>query len=106
MWLRPRVETLNAQLRWWQYAQHPGETRVAIFYGALNLAYLVAALLGMFRWPRLAGAMLALIILRSLLLATIEAPEPRYTLECFPLLIAFAAVALARCDGQKLPQGL
>ena len=45
--------------------------------------------------------MLALIILRSLLLATIEAPEPRYTLECFPLLIAFAAVALASCDGQE-----
>jgi hypothetical protein len=102
MWLRPRVETLNAQLRWWQYAQHPGETRVAIFYGALNLAYLVAASLGMLRWPRLAGAMLALIILRSLLLATIEAPEPRYTLECFPLLIAFAAVALAGCDRQEL----
>ena len=101
MWLRPRVETLNAQLRWWRYAQHPGETRVAIFYGALNLAYLVAALLGMLRWPRLAGAMLALIILRSLLLATIEAPEPRYTLECFPLLIAFAAVAIASCDGQE-----
>jgi hypothetical protein len=101
MWLRPRVETLNAQLRWWQYARHPGETRVAIFYGALNLAYLVAALLGMLRWPRFAGAMLALIVLRSLLLATIEAPEPRYTLECFPLLIAFAAVALAGCDGQE-----
>jgi 4-amino-4-deoxy-L-arabinose transferase-like glycosyltransferase len=101
MWLRPRVETLNVQLRWWRYAQHPGETRVAIFYGALNLAYLVAALLGMLRWPRLAGAMLALIILRSLLLATIEAPEPRYTLECFPLLVVFAAVALAGCDGQE-----
>jgi hypothetical protein len=101
MWLRPRVETLNTNLRWWQYAQHPGETWVAIFYGALNLAYLVAALLGMLRWPRLAGAMLALIVLRSLLLATIEAPEPRYTLECFPLLIAFAAVAIAGCDGQE-----
>jgi Dolichyl-phosphate-mannose-protein mannosyltransferase len=101
MWLRPRVETLNAPLRWWQYAQHPEETRVAIFYGALNLAYLVAALLGMLRWPRLAGAMLGLIILRSLLLTTIEAPEARYTLECFPLLIAFAAVALAGCDGQE-----
>jgi len=98
MWLRPRVETLNGSPRWWQYAQHPRETRVAIFYGALNLAYLVAALLGALRWPRMAGSMLALIALRSLLLATLEAPEPRYTLECFPLLIALAAVALAGCD--------
>ncbi len=43
MWLRPRVETLNIQLRWWQYTQHPTETWVALFYGALNLGYLVAA---------------------------------------------------------------
>ena len=46
MWLRPRVETLNVHLRWWQYAQHPAETRVAIFYGALNLAYLAGGFPG------------------------------------------------------------
>ncbi len=95
MWLRPRVETLNAPLRWWQYAQHPSATRVAIFYGALNLAYLVGAFWGALRWPPLVGSMVALIALRSLLLATIEAPEPRYTLECFPVLIVLAAVGFA-----------
>jgi hypothetical protein len=98
MWLRPRVETLNVPLRWWQYAQHPAATRVALFYGALNLAYLVAAFLGVLRWPRLAGSMVALIALRSLLLATLEAPEPRYTLECFPGLIVLAAVAFSTCE--------
>ena len=46
MWLRPRVETMDVHLRWWEYAQHPAETRIAVFYGALNLAYLVAAVLG------------------------------------------------------------
>jgi hypothetical protein len=97
MWLRPRVETLNVPLRWWQYAQHPAATRVALFYGALNLAYLVAAFLGVLRWPRLAGSMVGLIALRSLLLATLEAPEPRYTLECFPVLIVLAAVAFSTC---------
>jgi len=91
MWLRPRVETMNIHLRWWQYAQHPAETRLAVYFGALNLAYLLAALLGALRWPRMAGAMVSLIILRSLLLATLEAPEPRYTLECFPVVIALAA---------------
>jgi hypothetical protein len=94
MWLRPRVETLNGHLRWWQYAQHPAETRMALFYGALNLAYLVAAFLGMLRWPRMAGSMVALIVLRSLLLATLETPESRYTLQCFPLLFVFAACYL------------
>jgi 4-amino-4-deoxy-L-arabinose transferase-like glycosyltransferase len=96
MWFRPRVEMLNVSLRWWQYKQHPGETRVALFYGALNLAYLAAAFLGALRWPRFAGAMVAFIILRSLLLATLEAPEPRYTLECFPVVIVLGAIALAK----------
>jgi 4-amino-4-deoxy-L-arabinose transferase-like glycosyltransferase len=95
MWLRPRVETLNGHLRWWQYTQHPAETRMAIFYGALNLAYLVAAFLGVLRWPRMAGSMVALIVLRSLLLATLETPESRYTLQCFPLLFVFTACYLS-----------
>ena len=94
MWLRPRVETGNAPLRWWQYGQHPAATWAALLYGALNLAYLVMAFLGVLRWPRMAGAMVALIALRSLLLATVEAPEARYTLECFPLLFILAACYL------------
>jgi len=39
--------------------------------------------------------MLAYIVLRSVLLATLEGPEPRYTLECFPMVIAFAARAIS-----------
>jgi len=45
--------------------------------------------------PRLWGAMLAYMLLRSALLLTIGAPETRYTLECFPMLIAGGGVALA-----------
>jgi Dolichyl-phosphate-mannose-protein mannosyltransferase len=96
MWFRPRVEMLNIELRWWQYHLHRGETRIAYAYGALNLLYLAAALLGLWYWPRFATAMVAYIILRSLLLLTLEAPEPRYTLECFPMVIAFAAVLLCK----------
>jgi hypothetical protein len=96
MWLRPRVEMLNIELRWWQYRLHHVETRISYAYGALNLAYLVAALIGAFYWPRFGTAMVAYVVLRSLLLLTLEAPEPRYTLECFPIVIAFAAVALDR----------
>jgi 4-amino-4-deoxy-L-arabinose transferase-like glycosyltransferase len=98
MWFRPRVEMFNGQLRWWQYSRHPAETSLAVLYGLLNLGYVAAAAWGALRRPPLLGAMLALIVLRSLLLATIEAPEPRYTLECFPLLIVLAAIACVRCS--------
>ena len=94
MWFRPRVEMLNIELRWWQYRLHHVETRISYAYGALNLLYLVAALIGAFYWPRYGTAMVAYVVLRSMLLATLEAPEPRYTLECFPIVIAFAALSL------------
>jgi hypothetical protein len=34
------------------------------------------------------------LLLRCLLLATMDHPEPRYTLECFPIFIVAAAAAL------------
>jgi len=35
------------------------------------------------------------VVLRCLLLATMENPEPRYSLECFPILIVAAGAALS-----------
>ncbi|HVJ07157.1 MAG TPA: glycosyltransferase family 39 protein [Acidisarcina sp.] len=96
MWLRPRVEMLPIELRWWQYWLHHNESYFAFAYGALNLGYLIAALAGLLRRPPFATAMVAYMLLRSLLLATIEAPETRYTLECYPMILALAAIAFSR----------
>lgn len=95
MWLRPRTEMLWIEMRWWQFEHHESETEFAVAYAALNLAYLVAALVGFLKRPRFAGAILAFILLRCALLLTLEAPEPRYTLECFPPLLALAGIALS-----------
>jgi hypothetical protein len=46
--------------------------------------------------------MLAYFLLRSALLTTVEAPEARYTLECFPMLFVLGGIALAWAV-QKLP---
>lgn len=96
MWLRPRTELLWIELRWWQYDIHPAETIFAWSYAGLNLLYLVAAVFGLKKWPLLSGAMLAFILMRCALLATITAPEPRYTLESFPMIIVLAAIALTK----------
>jgi hypothetical protein len=96
MWLRPRTEMLWIELRWWQYQHHRAETVFAWAYAGLNLAYLVAAVIGFLKHPRFSGVILAFVLLRCALLATLEAPEPRYTLECFPPLIVLAAIALTR----------
>ena len=94
MWLRPRVENLPIDLDWWVYSHHHVETRFSWFYAGLNAFYLLLAVGGLCLRPRLWPWMLLYMLLRSALLATIEAPEARYTLECFPMLFALGGVAV------------
>jgi hypothetical protein len=96
MWLRPRVENLPIDLDWWVYSHHYAETRFSWFYAALNAFYLVLGIAGLCLRPRFWQWMLIYFVLRSALLATIEAPEARYTLECFPMLFALGGIALYR----------
>jgi hypothetical protein len=96
MWLRPRVENLPIDLDWWVYNHHYAETRFSWFYAALNAFYILLGIAGLCLRPRFWPWMLAYFILRSALLATIEAPEARYTLECFPMLFALGGIALYR----------
>lgn len=96
MWLRPRVEILPIDLDWWNYGQHPTDTMFSWFYAGLNVAYLALAGVGLWLRPRYWQALLAYVLMRSALLLTIQAPETRYTIECFPMLLALGGVALAR----------
>jgi len=96
MWLRPRVENLPIDLDWWVYAHHNAETRFSWAYAALNALYLLLAIAGVWLRPRFWRPMLAYLVLRSALLMTIQAPEARYTLECFPMLFALGGLSAYR----------
>jgi hypothetical protein len=95
MWLRPRVENIDVDIDWWVWANHHAETRFSWEYAGLNLLYLALGAVGLWLRPRFWRAMLLYMILRSVLLLTVEAPETRYTLECFPMLFALGGVALS-----------
>ncbi len=109
MWLRPRVENLPIDLDWWVYAHHHEETEFSWGYAGLNAMYLLMGIGGLTispqrrrpvvgdpdTRPRFWGVLLAYMLLRSALLLTVEAPETRYTLECFPMLFAGGGIALA-----------
>jgi len=95
MWLRPRVENLPVDLDWWVYAHHHAETEFSWGYAGLNALYLILGIAGLCLRPRFWGALMAYMLLRSVLLLTVEAPETRYTLECFPMLFAGGGIAVA-----------
>lgn len=94
MWLRPRVENLNIDRDWWVYARHHTETLFSWGYAGLNLLYIALAMVGVLLHPRLWKALAAYLVLRSALLLTVEAPETRYTIECFPMLLVLAGIGL------------
>ncbi len=97
MWLRPRTELLDVETRWWEFSKHERESWFALIWAGLNLFYLAAALRG---WllSRLGVAgvfVIGFILLRSAFLSSLENPEPRYVLECFPAVLALAGGAFA-----------
>lgn len=98
MWLRPRTEILPPDPRWWEFNDDALHSVVALGLGLLNLAYLAAAIMGLIRRHsgiRWAGLLLGFVLLRSAFLGTLENPEPRYTLECYPVIIVLASLLLA-----------
>lgn len=102
MWLRPRTEMLPCDSRWWELNDDPKWSAVAIGFGAINLAYVICALLGWLkrRSLPLVGLLILFVMMRSAFLGSLENPEPRYTLEMYPIVIVLAAAALSRFMGR------
>jgi 4-amino-4-deoxy-L-arabinose transferase-like glycosyltransferase len=98
MWLRPRTELLPSDPRWWEFNDDPWPSTLAVSMGVINLLYCMAALAGIVRRRYLPhfALLLTFVMLRSMFLGTLENPEPRYTLECYPIVILFVSVLFSR----------
>jgi len=95
MWFRPRTELLPLDNHWWDYENDPHDSLIGIALGVLNLLYVAGAVMGAAtRRVRLAALLLVWVLFRTVLLGTLEGAESRYTLECFPVVIVFAAAWL------------
>ena len=86
---------LPSDSRWWEFNDEPKWSVLAVLLGAMGLFYWVCGLVGWLRVRPLAGSgpLLLFVIVRSAFLGTLENPEPRYTLETYPILLVFAAAA-------------
>lgn len=101
IWFTPRIELIPVSGHVFPLAymneEDPVDQRVTIFYFSLNVFYVLLALGGGWKLWRYRNARPAILILvvyilvRTAFLTTLEAPEPRYTLVCFPALLALGA---------------
>lgn len=98
MWLRPRTEMLPCDSRWWEFNDEQVWTALAVAFGIMNLGYVVCAVWGWTHARKIpfTGMLLLFVVLRSGFLGTLENPEPRYTLEMYPIAIVLAAAAIGR----------
>ena len=105
MWMRPRTELFPPDPRWWEFNDDRRMSALAVGFGLLNLAYVAAAALALVPRTgaglRYLGLLGGFLVLRSLFLGTIENPEPRYTLECYPVVMVWAAAYLTRKTRQQ-----
>jgi hypothetical protein len=102
MWFTPRIEllpfsgTVFPLAQAWEDDLIDQSVTAGLFL--LNIAYVALALLGAARlWRRARSThaaialLLVFILVRTAFLTTLETPEPRYVLVCFPALLALAA---------------
>lgn len=104
MWLRPRTELLPLDPRWWEFNDDPMGSVWAVSLGIINLLYIALAIMGLMRSRSMPHLMLLLtfVILRSVFLGTLENPEPRYTLEMYPVMIILAAASFRNARVTRL----
>ena len=113
IWFTPRIELVpvsgNVFPLMYMRQEDPVDQRVTILFFFLNLFYVGLGLWGAFRLRRSPAAGVAVsffflyLLARTPFLTTLETPEPRYVLVCFPALIALAAqLFLSRSPQQFL----
>jgi hypothetical protein len=107
IWFTPRIELLPFSGQVFpvreSWREDPIDLTVTLSYFVLNLLYVVLALWGALRvWREnsalalAVGLLLGYVLLRTAFLTTLETPEPRYVLVCFPAILALAGQVFAR----------
>ena len=84
--------------RWWEFNDDHRWLAVSLIFGLMNLAYVLLGAAGLVRSREFFGIGLFVLFLalRSGFLGTLENPEPRYTLECYPAVIILASALFHR----------
>jgi len=109
LWFTPRTELLEVSGHLWPLAEKweedPRDVAITLALGGMNVFYCALALMGLtviYRRGRgsqaicVAALLLAFIVIRTAFFTTVETPEPRYVLVCYPALLALGACGCRR----------
>jgi hypothetical protein len=111
MWFTPRIELLPYSGKLWppgeRWRGNPADFGVTFGFGVLGLAYLGLAAIGWWRCRmQLAATFLVLFVaIRTVAMTQLQTVEPRYVIECFPVIVALGALVWAK-PGQKIAAGV
>ena len=116
IWFTPRTELLNIDGKFWPLRQQWEESRANVLVtgslAALGYLYVALAIAGVWVAVRAArilppvraelppsapnlwgiALLLAYVFIRTAFLTTVEAPEPRYVISCYPIVLALASM--------------
>jgi hypothetical protein len=105
IWFTPRIELLPISGHVfplaYQHEEDPVDQRMTILLFVANVVFVAFALWGALKVWRHRAARLGLavllfyIVIRTAFLTTLETPEPRYVLVCFPAILALGAQVIA-----------
>lgn len=102
MWFHPRGEWLPFSekisplvMKW---KEEPEDLLVTLGLGALNILFIGMALAGLwkFRHSMALALPVAFVVVRTIFFTQTDITEPRYTLECYPVVLALAAFSGSR----------
>ena len=121
IWFTPRTELLPVDGKFWPVKEQWQDSRADVLvtgsFAALGYAYVALAICGVwFAWrarpggesnssfgPNLWGIalLLAYFAVRTAFLTTVEAPEPRYVVSCYPGVLSLIALLSVRKGEHK-----
>ncbi len=111
IWFTPRIELLPISGHVfplaYQHEEDPVDQKMTILFFLVNVIYVALALCGAWKIGKCPAARPALTVLalyvavRTAFLTTLETPEPRYVLECYPAVLALGAQVIGGRSSRK-----
>lgn len=104
LWFRPRTEMLPLDSHWWRFREDARDFSWSMLLAGINLVFVVLAGVGALGCRKIdyAGMLGGFAVVRTVIVTALTYPEPRYVLQCYPVVVVFAALGLVYRSAGRL----